>query len=321
MEAPATTWPRFLLALAGGALLGMLSFAALLLGLQKTGNLPPPPVANVICVDEKLVFLRERMPAAPNLLVVGSSVAWRHFDGEVAAKKYRPLNGAFCYLEANQTTVAAEWLVSRLPTVNHVVMIAGPQDFEACAGVAPAFDIEDADRFVFERATKWHYYVRYFDPVSLARNASRIAEQRAPSDPLEGAGALVFTRYGDGPIETEKSLELLYGPISNLDDACFASLRKFALSMRRAGKDLLFVSAPLHPGWKTTYDPSGRLRAEFDSKLRAALAETGARHWDGDGQAGIEAGAFFDGIHLRWSAVRRFTEQIMRVLPANGVSQ
>jgi len=296
----------------------MLSFAALLFGLEQTGNLPPPPVANVVCVDEKLVFLRERMPKAPNLLVVGSSVAWRHFDSEVAVPRWRPLNGAFCYLEINQTVAVANWLVQRLPSVSNVVMIAGLQDFETCAERGAAFDVADADRFVFEKARKWDYYVRYFDPVSLLRNASNIAEERAPTEPLNGA--LVFTKYGDGPMDTKKSRELLYGPIGKLDDACFASVRKFALAMQRAGKELLFVSAPLHPEWKMQHDPSAQLRDSFERKILAALAGTGARRWDGDKEGDLDAAAFFDGIHLRWSAVRGFTEKLMRALHTHDSS-
>lgn len=301
---------RYMAAVGAGVLLGILSFAAILFGLGQTGNLPPPPVANSICIDEKLAFLRDRMPAAPNLLVIGSSVAWRQFDGDAATAGTRPLNAGFCHQNASQSASVAPWLIRRLPTVHNVLMITAPQDFQTCTGIVPAFDLEDADRFVFERAWRWGFYVRFFDPVSLWRNAWRVAARRTGVDP---ADALLMTKYGDGPLNTQLNQGLLYGPISKLDQACFASLRILALTLQRDGKQFFVAMAPLHPGWKGAYDPQGELRNQFERGIDLALQGTGARYWNGDEAAQLDASAFYDAIHLRWSAVRNFSEMALRV--------
>ncbi|HCA66090.1 MAG TPA: hypothetical protein DEP73_18415, partial [Pseudomonas sp.] len=123
-------------------LFGMLGgFAALLAWLNHTDNLPPPAFSNSLCVDEKLHFLRHNPIADPNLLIVGSSVAWRHVDGDVLIEQtpgLRPLNGAFCGLHANQSTYVANWLLDREPSVRQVVMIVDPLDFAGCWKVPDA---------------------------------------------------------------------------------------------------------------------------------------------------------------------------------------
>ena len=165
-------------------LFGMLgAFAALLAWLHHSDNLPPPAFSNSLCVDEKLRFLRHNPIDQPNLLVIGSSVAWRHVDGDVlrsSAPELRPFNGAFCGLHANQSAYVADWLLDRQPSIRQVVMIVDPLDFAGCWKVPDAvFDREDADHYVYQQASRWGYYMRYFSPRSLLRNARTIKAQRA----------------------------------------------------------------------------------------------------------------------------------------------
>ena len=301
----------YLVAVLAGALAALGVLFGVLLGLDKTGNLPPPAIANNICIDEKLAFLRQFPPQQPNLLVVGSSVAWRHFDSEAVAAEaldIRPLNGAFCGLRANQTAFVANWLLHRLPTVREVVMIASPQDFETCTSFpSAAFDREDADRFVFEDAWKWEYYLRYFDPASLLRNARRIKEMRRQE--------LLFTRYGDGPLVPRvEGNSLDYGEVRRLDGSCFTALRSMALKMLGENRRLLVVTTPLNPRWKAIYDPDANIRTKLETGILASLADTGAKHWNGDAEMKMELAAFTDAIHLRWSAVREFSHAMLREL-------
>ena len=188
-------------------------------------------------------------------------------------------------------------------------MITGPLDFQTCAGVGPAFDLDDADRFVFERAWKWGFYVRYSDPVSLWRNALHVAAQRTGRDPRD---SLLMTKYGDAPLHTELNRGLFYGAVRKLDSSCFASLRTLALWMQREGKQLLVAIAPLHPGWKSTHDAQGEIRNQFQRGVGIALEGTGARHWNGDEAARFDASVFYDAIHLRWPAARNFSKMTLR---------
>jgi hypothetical protein len=313
---PAPIGPRYLVALLGGSIGALGAFFCLLLTLDRTGHLPPPPIANNICIDEKLAFLRRNPPATPNLLVIGSSVAWRHFDGATvaaAAPGTHPLNGAFCGLRANQTVFVANWLLDRLPSVRDVIMITSPQDFETCRmHPAALFDKEGADSFVFENGWRWGFYFRYFDPASLVRNMRRVRAMRANSNAIN---SIVFTRFGDGPLDTTESRNTLeYGPILGFDPFCFNALQSLARRLAKENRRLVVVNTPLHPEWKRLYDPEANLLRSLERNILAALVGTEGKYWDGDSATTMEAQAFIDGIHLRWSAARVFSKTLAKAL-------
>ena len=300
-------------------LIGMLGgFAALLAWLNHTDNLPPPAFSNSLCVDEKLHFLRHNPIDDPNLLVIGSSVAWRHVDGDVLidqAPGVRPLNGAFCGLHANQSTYVANWLLDREPSIRQVVMIVDPLDFAGCWKVPDeVFNREHADRYVYQQASRWGYYMRYFSPRSLLRNAQTVKAQRANEiewDPL------VFTRHGDGPLEPRGDRGLFYGKPDPLDNSCFAALGKLSDRLQAEQRQLLVVSTPLHPQWKATIDADGSFLTRFDEKLTAAIARNGgAQYWNADREWVAPPAAFVDAIHLRWSAVQGFSVALAEQLRA-----
>lgn len=307
--------PAYLLALCSG-LLGTLGiFVLLLTGLNLTDNLPPPAFSNSLCVDEKLNFLRNNPIADPNLLVIGSSVAWRHVDGAALIRhspQLRPFNGGFCGLHANQSVYVADWLLDREPSIRQVVMIADPLDFAGCWKVPDAvFDRTDADRYVYENAAPWGYYMRYFAPRSLLRNAQTVKLQRANRiewDPL------VFNRFGDGPLEPAKDRGLFYGAPEPLDRSCFTALGTLAQRLQREGRQLLVVSTPLHPQWKAEHDPDGSFLADFDRRMHATLAPSGAQYWIPDHNWTAPPNAFVDAIHLRWSAVHSFSAALAQQL-------
>ena len=76
---------RYMVAILGGLAIALAMFCAMYGVLYVTGYLPPPPLSNNVCADEKLVFFRNNPPQDPNFLVVGSSVAWRNIDSAVIA--------------------------------------------------------------------------------------------------------------------------------------------------------------------------------------------------------------------------------------------
>ncbi|MBA1239924.1 hypothetical protein G7015_15750 [Pseudomonas kunmingensis] len=300
-------------------LIGMLGgFAALLAWLNHTDNLPPPAFSNSLCVDEKLHFLRHNPIDDPNLLVIGSSVAWRHVDGDVLidqAPGVRPLNGAFCGLHANQSTYVANWLLDREPSIRQVVMIVDPLDFAGCWKVPDeVFNREHADRYVYQQASRWGYYMRYFSPRSLLRNAQTVKAQRANEiewDPL------VFTRHGDGPLEPRGDRGLFYDKPDALDNSCFAALETLSERLQQEQRQLLVVSTPLHPQWKAKVDADGSFLARFDDKLSAAIADNPqAQYWNADREWVAPPAAFVDAIHLRWSAVQGFSVALAEQLRA-----
>ncbi|SDS24183.1 hypothetical protein SAMN05216421_1163 [Halopseudomonas xinjiangensis] len=299
----------------GGLVVSMAVFATLLLGLGRTGHLPPPAFSNSICVDEKLAFMRDHPVADPNLLIVGSSVAWRHVDSSTLSEHapgVRPLNGAFCGLHANQTLYVANWLLDREPGIRDVVMVVDPIDFSECAVNRDAiFNREDADRYVYADTWPWQYYMRYFAPGSLLRNAASIKTKR--TDP-QSMDPLRFTPSGAGPLTTSKSRGLFYGAPPPLDPVCFASLKQLATRLDQEGRRFTVVSTPLHPAWKAQVDPDGTLLKSFDSHLLEALSGTDGQYWNVDREWAPSEDGFVDAIHMRWPAAKEFSENLGRRL-------
>lgn len=292
-----------------GAAAALVLFCFFLAALSATANLPPPAFTNSLCIDEKLEFLRNKRPRSPDLLVMGSSVAWRHFDGAAVAApplKLNPLNGGFCGLHANQSIHAAGWLLDHEPTIRQVIMIASPQDFAECSQKSTAvFNDKDATRFVYDGASRWPYYLKYFSPLSLIGNARRVKDKRANLIELD---PLVFDRYGGGPLDTGQSRPTLYyDSPAPLDPACFQSLQNFALRLQAEKRTFMVVSTPLHPEWKAREDPQGVFLADFDRQIKSALAASAARYWDADSEWVTGASGFTDAIHLRWSAAQEFS--------------
>ena len=313
----AATAGRYLAALAFGAVAAFASFGAVYGTLYLTGHLPPPPLSNSVCVDEKLAFLRNNPQVDPNFLVVGSSVAWRSFDSSVIVKRdhsIRPLNGGFCGMQINQSAFITHWLTDHWPSIDTVLLMASPLDFNTCEGSGQVFDPVDARRFVFQHRPAWSFYLRYFDPVSLVRNIKRQARDRATARAM--GFAMEFTRYGDGPLDTDRDRGLFYGKNPGIDPACFDALRSLALELSKEGRRFMVVTTPLHPGWTARYDADGSLRRHISSNITNALEGTGAHFWNAAQESGTDASAFTDAIHIRWSAVAPFTRQIVnRLLP------
>jgi hypothetical protein len=306
---------RYVGAVVGGAVLAIAALCALYGTMYQTGHLPPPPLSNNVCVDEKLVFMRDQPLSDPNFLVIGSSVAWRNFDSSVVVREIpgaRPLNGGFCGVHIHQSEFIAAWLIDRFPLIKDVVLIASPLDYSECKGSGQVFDPADANKLAFERNWKGGFYLRYFDPVSLVRNMMRQARDRA-RDRAIGL-TTKFTDYGDGPIDTITNRGLFYGPMSKLDPACFAALHSLAEKLAKEQRRFLLVTVPLHPEWKLRYDPNLAFMQRLAQGIATALEGTGAEVWDANGASMIDAAAFTDAVHIRWSAADTFTEEIVQKL-------
>jgi hypothetical protein len=225
----------------------------------------------------------------------------------------KPLNAGFCGLHANQSVYVANWLLDQHPSIRQVVLITAPQDFGRCRKEPDAvFDREDATDFVYGGASRWPYYIHYFSPTSLLRNARALKDKRANVDEFD---PLVFTSFADGPLNTQtESRGLLYGVPDPLDASCFAALDSLVARLERDGRQMLVVTTPIHPEWKKRYDPNGRVLADFASRLGTAVAPAGGRVWNAAAEWTPEPSAFTDALHIRWSAVRDFSAALSQRL-------
>ena len=306
---------RYLAAVLGGGIAGLLAIGLFYGGLHMAGKLPPPPLSNNYCVDEKLVFLRNNPPTDPNFAVIGSSVAWRSIDSSIIAQEMpgaRPLNAGFCGMQVHQSAFIANWITERWPSIQQMVLIISPLDYESCEGSGQVFDPTDANKLVFERKPTWSFYLRYFDPVSLLRNVERKAADAAHARAM---GVMrEYTEYGDGPLDTSLDRGLFYGPVANLDKSCLDALRSLATQLAEQGRQLMVVTMPVHPEWIARYDPDGSVRRWITNGVTTALDGTGADLWNAMEARPLDGSAFTDAIHIRWSAAHTLTEEIVRRL-------
>lgn len=308
-------WTRYLLTLVATFFALFSVYTGVLAALYQTGHLPPPPIVNEVCADEKLEWLRENPPKDPNLLVVGSSIAWRDVDNEQFVQRRpstRPLNGGVCHLEMNQTGFFAKYLLRHIPSIRTVVTVVTPQDFTDCAKTpTQPFDPGTADAYAFDRRWAFPFYIKQFDPVALARNASAI---RAMRDGRNKFDPLVMSRYGDGPLNVVGNRGLLYGKLAPYDPVCFAALHAMAESVESSGRRLFVATGPLNPGWSARYDPDGRVHGEMVAGIQAALQGTGAGFWDGDQAFASKPSDFTDAIHINAPAAQRYSAQLAAAL-------
>lgn len=307
---------RYLAGFALGAVLTVLSLVGALVGLRAADRLPPPQIANSLCIDEKLSGMRAHPPQEPNLLIVGSSVAWRHFNSPVAIATdpaIRPYNAGFCGAQISQSARVTAWLTQRLPSVRHIVLIASPFDFEACGfGETSRFDTGEADRFVFGHVSPAVFYARYFDPLTLASNARGIREDRASA---ASTSTLVQNRWGDGPAEPPVSRGLHYGDVRKLDAACFASLRGMARALEQRNIAFDVVLMPMQSEWSHRYgEPTLRT---LEHGTRSALTGTRGRLYAS--LIRLPSTAYFDAMHLRWSSTGPFTRALLRETDASSL--
>ena len=281
-----------------------------LLLLRENGNLPPPIVTNNLCFDEKIHWMSYELPSSPpDLLVFGSSVAWRHFDGEEAIESglaKNPYNLGFCGMRLSQTAFVARYFMTKRKFQFPVraVIIASPQDFEGCpSSEEQVFSKTDADEAIFSRTHGWELYLKNVDLVPFVRNARVVKAMRNGANDFD---RLMFTRYGDGPVDSTHSRDLTYGPVTNLKQECFVALKDLARRLSDHEIQTTLVLTPINPQWLSQFDPDRRILNEVRSRVSDALKKSDVRVWDASENKLFSEVDFIDAVHLRWSAVKRF---------------
>ena len=305
-------WARYLGIALTTALCMLGLYGAALGALSATGNLPPPAFVNSLCADAKLQHIRDNPPEAPTSLIVGSSIAWRNFDSNAIVQQApaaRPLNAGVCGLRTNQTEFVTDFFLHRYPSVQRVLFLISPDDLLRCSRTNPRlFNPADVSAYLSRRDWLWFDYLRYFDPVSLARNAISLRAKEANRIPLD---PLVFNRFSDGPLQTDESRGIMYGKFGSPDPACLKAVHDLAQSVEAGGRHILVATSPLSPEWLHTFDQDASFRDDFASAIQASLKGTGAEFWDGVRQAQQPQAAFTDEVHMRWSGAKRFSTRLV----------
>ena len=140
----------------------------------------------------------------------------------------------------------------------------------------------------------------------MVRNAIYIGDMRSKPASLQ---PLVFTKFGDGPMDTDLSQPtLMYGALPELDRTCFDALRTLANRLASEDRKLAVVTTPLNPEWKKSFDRDGSLGKPLGQAIAGALQQTDAQYFDGDAKTRMSSEAFTDAIHLRWTAATTFSD-------------
>lgn len=314
------SFPVYLLGLAGTVLGLLLLYIGSLMALERTGDLPPPAIVNSICADAKLAFLRDHPPASPTHLIVGSSIAWRNVDSaQLVARdpQIRPLNAGFCGAQLNQAAFAARFLIEQYPSVRTVLAVLEPHDMRACSKTPDQlFDPADTDAYINDRRWLYGFYLRYFDPISFARNVRKIHHRRLGIPPDEG---LSLNQYGDSPTHGNTNGDLVYRAFEGYDPSCFADLRQLAADLSASGRELIVATSPINPRWSDLHDRGGEIRRALASRIATALAGTGGRFWDGERHdLTPPVPEFSDAVHLTPPGARRYSRRLAAAVIAPG---
>jgi hypothetical protein len=288
---------------------------SVLWALDRSGHLPAPPITATFCIDEKFKFLRETSIRDPNLIAVGSSVAWRSIDlsglGERTSGALRPLNAAPCFLKVHETAFLTDFYLDNIPSVRTVLSIFAMRDFENCRTSPDFFDPVQTRRYVFEGWPAWHLYFLNFRPHLFVRDMMKIRAMRSGVD----KNSLWMDHYGSGP-------SLLAPPETREDvvptPECFDHLEQFGHQLAARGVAWVVVLLPPMRAWLKAYDPEGQRDRAWRSEVAKRLAGTRAIALDGAYGPPVVDEDFTDPAHLHWKAVPRFSDWIFDAMAQRG---
>jgi hypothetical protein len=302
---------------------GIVALALVLTGaiqfLSYVGRMPAPAITSVQHLDEKLRYLRNHPNLNPELVTVGSSIAWRQFDGEPFAERLgegRVLNGASAFLQVHQTRFLANYYADHFSHLRTLMFMFGPTDFKDCSRIRPElFDRGDASGYAFDGRPDVLYYLEYFAPLTYLRRIKAFEKMQVPL-----TGELWMDKYGSGPMQWTEGMKkgLRYSAIK-LDKGCVQALHELISDVRKRGIRPVVVFPPLHPEYRRLFPQTIRDLKDVANDLRAST----------DGHVQIidvieeQFGPddFFDAVHLQWPAVQRLSAELSdAVLPSRPVN-
>ena len=295
------------------AILGVM--AGVIAYLSHIDRMPAPAMTLVQHLDEKLRYLRDHPELTPELVAVGSSIAWRQLDGRPFAERLgegHVLNGASAFLQVHQTRFLTNFYADNLPQLQTVMVMLGPTDFKDCSSVsAELFNSDDASGYAFQRHASLIYYLKYFAPLTYLRRITTLQRKRAPL-----TGEMWMDEYGSGPMQWTESMMrgLRYGAIT-LDKHCADALHHLVSDLITRGIRPVVIFPPIHPEYRQLFPQTitdlkavaEELRVSTSGKVQIIdIIEDSSRPED-----------FFDAVHLQWSAVRQLSQTLTdAVLPS-----
>jgi hypothetical protein len=301
----------YLAAFVAGAILSVALFYAGLGILRAMDRLPPPPVSGTWCIDSRFAWLREN-PNWKNasLIAVGSSATWRNLDFGVVrpeAQQRGVVNAAPCFLTVNQTRYLTEFLVQRASSLETVMTVLAPRDFQGCSRNPTAFfDPDLVDQYIGGKVNKAWLRFRNFRLKDVFFHAI-YADERRPQ--------LQYDQFGSGPLTSEvPNTGYPFAP----EPSCYSELTRLATLLGSRGVQFIVVTLPIMQGWARRYDQSGAIQARFKSAIESALSSTTAILVDGMAGWCVPDSAFADPVHLQWPETVAFTRFVWKEARRQG---
>jgi len=281
---------------------------ALLLGvglfiLKSQGLLPAPPLVATACIDEKLAFLRKQDLGEMTFMAVGSSATWRNLDmTPFQTDDTRAINAAPCYLYVHETAYFTKLLLDISPSVDTVLVVLAPRDFDACPASQAAFmNTWLAKQYIARRVPYWLPYLvnpRISYLITEAQTRTKSNRGLNPQSSLEMDAYGSSLMLGPAP----------WRPKPIIDAECFDVLRGLSVFLDEADIKFIVATIPVMPEWRDQFDRDGLIYKAWTQDIRQNLVGD-AMFLDGsDIDWGDEA--FADPVHLMPDYARHYSDMI-----------
>lgn len=291
-----------------GIAIGALTLPALLVGAQfallqlRPMNMPAPALSQVEALDVKFRYMRNHQTLDPDVIAVGSSMTWRHFDGKnfEAHSGLDFFNGGTSYLKIHQARYLANFY-SDMYDANFYVMLTSLPDFENCTTVpASLFDRGDVEDYVTGEKPEWFYYLKYLALTRYVRTGIELPQRMARLE-----GDLWQDEYASGPLHIP-DLGLRYGR-QDFDPECVQQLYGMSDDLAQAGRRFLVALIPVHPDYLEKYPETGKQLSALYDDIQKELRRNGHDVVMLSESTSYSADDFFDAFHLQWPAVQRLS--------------
>ncbi|HLT77699.1 MAG TPA: hypothetical protein VKZ87_09955 [Ferrovibrio sp.] len=308
---------RFAFGLLAGCIgvFGTIAASYGLLALASPENMPAPPITRLSALDEKLRYIRRNPELDPQILAIGSSIAWRQLDGAafdaMAGRSGAFLNGGTVHLQMHQSREMLDFYLDHFSKVRSVLLLAGPPDFSDCSTAPAAMMPEDeAAAYAFRDWPAAYFYLRFFAPQRFIKAAANLPERQKPL-----LGDLWLDRWGSGPLHVPETMQrgLRYGP-TGTDPACIDALLGMAGDLRARGVAFTLVFPPVHPAYREKYPAVMASLCGIARRLEPAIADGSLRLLQYQDDPRYGEADFFDAFHLQFPAVQRFSGEVAQAM-------
>ncbi|MGF1548375.1 MAG: hypothetical protein ACFCUG_13725 [Thiotrichales bacterium] len=303
---------RFILIFAALVALGFSAIAAAHWVLARGDLLPPPPLVANPCIDSKLAFLARTELDKAAIVAVGSSTTWRNLDMRVFERRLgkAALNAAPCYLHIDQTAVLAEFLVTRLPALETLLVVVHPRDFDTChPGEREFFNPWLLGAYLDGWIPQWWPYITGLRPFYLVKHV--LAQRKSQRD---GGIPLVADGLGSEALAATNG----WNPELILDEQCFEGVERLAALAQENTFELVLVLLPHEAQWRNEHDPTGARLDAWATRL-TAMAGASVRVVDTRDLAWARE-RFADPVHLLAPYVAPYSEIVAARLLARDAA-